>query len=230
MKKIIRMTESDLTNLVKRVIEEQSAQIKLVDTVKPAPKQSMGQVIKSVDTVKPAPKQSMGQVIKSVDNVKTSSQLTNKTATEKLGGAIIPGSEQDIKLKLTNFVGAGSGHNYKKICEYCGQLSLDSNNQRAQNAAIEFERAIYGGENPFSNISGNNKESSAYKAGMAIQKNLKTAVDVCTMIKFYKDYAPGDESFCEAVSGELNYKIDSRSNLNLMVGKPIYNIVNKTIR
>jgi hypothetical protein len=229
MKKIIRLTESDLTRLVKRVIEEQSAQIKLVDNVKTAPKQSTGQ-IKSVDTVKPAPKQSMGQVIKSVDNVKTSSQLTNKTATEKLGGAIIPGSEQDIKLKLTNFVGAGRGHNYKKICEYCGQLSLDSNNQRAQNAAIEFERAIYGGENPFSNISGNNKESSAYKAGMAIQKNLKTAVDVCTMIKFYKDYAPGDESFCEAVSGELNYKIAGTSNLDLMVGDPIYNIVNKTIR
>jgi hypothetical protein len=229
MKKIIRLTESDLTRLVRRVIEEQSAQIKLVDNVKTAPKQSTGQ-IKSVDTVKPAPKQSMGQVIKSVDNVKTSSQLTNKTATEKLGGAIIPGSEQDIKLKLTNFVGAGRGHNYKKICEYCGQLSLDSNNQRAQNAAIEFERAIYGGENPFSNISGNNKESSAYKAGMAIQKNLKTAVDVCTMIKFYKDYAPGDESFCEAVSGELNYKIAGTSNLDLMVGDPIYNIVNKTIR
>ncbi len=44
MKKIIRMTESDLTNLVKRVIEEQSAQIKSVDTVKPSSKQSMGTI------------------------------------------------------------------------------------------------------------------------------------------------------------------------------------------
>ena len=45
MKKIIRMTESDLTNLVKRVIEEQSAQIKSVDNVKAAtPKQSMGTI------------------------------------------------------------------------------------------------------------------------------------------------------------------------------------------
>jgi hypothetical protein len=62
MKKIIRMTESDLTNLVKRVIEEQSAQIKSVDNVKTTtPKQSTGQ-IKSVDTVKPAPKQSMGTI------------------------------------------------------------------------------------------------------------------------------------------------------------------------
>jgi hypothetical protein len=63
MKKIIRMTESDLTNLVKRVIEEQSAQIKSVDNVKTAPKQSTGQLIKSVDNVKAAtPKQSMGTI------------------------------------------------------------------------------------------------------------------------------------------------------------------------
>ena len=45
MKKIIRLTESDLTNLVRRVIQEQ-AQIKSVtDTMsKPAPKQSMGTI------------------------------------------------------------------------------------------------------------------------------------------------------------------------------------------
>jgi hypothetical protein len=44
MKKVIRLTESDLTRLVKRVIEEQSAQIKSVDTVKPSPKQSTGTI------------------------------------------------------------------------------------------------------------------------------------------------------------------------------------------
>lgn len=166
MKKVIRLTESELISLVKKIVNEQ--------------------------------------------------------------GAIIPGSEQDIKINLKNLVGAGHGSNYEKICAFCGQLDLDSNNQRAQKAAIEFESAISGGENPFSNISGDNKKSSAYRAGMAILQNLKTATDVCTMIKYYKDYAPGDESFCEAVQGELNYKIDSTSNLNLMVGKPIYNIVNKT--
>jgi hypothetical protein len=49
-KKVVRLTESDLTILVKRVIKEQSAQIKSVDNVKTAPKQSTGQ-IKSVDTM-----------------------------------------------------------------------------------------------------------------------------------------------------------------------------------
>ena len=53
MKKTIRLTESDLTRLVKRVIEEQSAQIKSVDTVKPAPKQSVGKVIATVSKTDP---------------------------------------------------------------------------------------------------------------------------------------------------------------------------------
>lgn len=62
MSKIIRMTESDLTNLVRRVIKEQSAQIRSVDNVKTTtPKQSTVQ-IKSVDTVKPSSKQSMGTI------------------------------------------------------------------------------------------------------------------------------------------------------------------------
>ena len=56
------MTESDLTNLVKRVIEEQSALIRSADKVMTSPKQSTGQ-IKSVDNVKTTtPKQSMGTI------------------------------------------------------------------------------------------------------------------------------------------------------------------------
>jgi hypothetical protein len=53
MKKTIRLTESDLTRLVKRVIEEQSAQIKSVETVKPAPKQSVGKLIATVSKTDP---------------------------------------------------------------------------------------------------------------------------------------------------------------------------------
>jgi hypothetical protein len=61
MKKIIRLTESDLTRLVKRVIKEQAQIRSVTDTMsKPAPKQSVG---KLTDTVsKPAPKQSMGTI------------------------------------------------------------------------------------------------------------------------------------------------------------------------
>ena len=64
MKKVIRMTEADLTKLVKRVIEEQSqvSQIKSVDVIKPADKQ-MTNKITSVDNVKSTtPKQSMGTI------------------------------------------------------------------------------------------------------------------------------------------------------------------------
>lgn len=62
MKKVIRMTEADLTKLVRRVIEEQSqvSQIKSVDVIKPADKQ-MTNKITSVDNVKSTtPKQSVG--------------------------------------------------------------------------------------------------------------------------------------------------------------------------
>jgi hypothetical protein len=61
MKKVIRMTEADLTKLVKRVIQEQAQIRSVTDTMsKPAPKQSVG---KLTDTVsKPAPKQSMGTI------------------------------------------------------------------------------------------------------------------------------------------------------------------------
>jgi hypothetical protein len=63
MGKIIRLTEADLTRLVRRVIKEQSSQIKSVDNVKTAPKQSTGQLIKSVDNVKTTtPKQSVGTI------------------------------------------------------------------------------------------------------------------------------------------------------------------------
>jgi hypothetical protein len=61
MKKTIRLTESDLTRLVRRVIQEQAQIRSVTDTMsKPAPKQSVG---KLTDTVsKPAPKQSMGTI------------------------------------------------------------------------------------------------------------------------------------------------------------------------
>jgi hypothetical protein len=61
MKKIIRMTEADLTKLVKRVIQEQAQIRSVTDTMsKPAPKQSVG---KLTDTMsKPAPKQSVGTI------------------------------------------------------------------------------------------------------------------------------------------------------------------------
>ena len=57
MKKVIRMTEVDLTKLVKRVMQEQATE-KLIQS---APsKQSVGKITDTVS--KPAPKQSMGTI------------------------------------------------------------------------------------------------------------------------------------------------------------------------
>lgn len=57
MKKVIRMTEADLTKLVKRVIEEQATE-KLIQSV--PSKQSVGKITDTMS--KPAPKQSVGTI------------------------------------------------------------------------------------------------------------------------------------------------------------------------
>lgn len=161
MKKTIRLTEADLTRIIKRVIKEQAA-------------------------------------------------------------------DNSLKASLLKLVGAGTGRHYKQICALCSKQEMNYNNSRAKKAANEFNAAIRGGDNPFSNFGGGvNKNSPAYKAGMAIQNNLQTAEDICDMIQYYSTWTGSGEDFCEAVSGELNYKVDSTTNLDLMVGEPIFNVLNK---
>ena len=54
MKKIIKLTESDLTRLVKRVIQEQSQIKSVTDTMsKPAPKQSAGTISSTMTKTDP---------------------------------------------------------------------------------------------------------------------------------------------------------------------------------
>ena len=156
MKKIVRLTENDLSRIVKRVIKEQT--------------------------------------------------------------------NNNLKNLLLKSIG-----NYKSVCQLCSkQSNLDTNNPRARKAAHEFQQAIYGGENPLSNFGGGeNKNSSASKAGMSLEKNLTSAEDICTMIKYYGDYYGGDEDFCEALSGELKFKVDSTRNLELMFITPLKNILSR---
>jgi len=208
MKKVIRLTEADLTRLVKRVIKEQSqvSQIRSVDAVKPSSQSQVSQQLRSVDTVKPSSQSAV--------------KPTSTTAKP---------ANSDLKNTLSKLVGVGDGKSYQEICKVCNQqTNLDMNNPRAKKAAREFAQAIKGLESTFSNFGGSgpfaDKDSSAFKAGQALEKNLETAEDICTTIKYYNSYGGGEE-FCEAVRGELKYKFDSRSNSDELIGIPIYRIL-----
>ncbi len=222
------MTESDLTRLVKRVIQEQAlvSQLTSVDNVKPT-SQAQAQ-LRSVDTVKPT-SQAQAQ-LRSVDTVKPSSQSavkptssTSKTTTQS----------DDVKMRqgLGKLIGIGRGFNYEEICNFCKQQkNLETNNPRAKKAAREFAQAIKGLENPLSNFGGyTNEKSSAVQAGQALERNLKTATDICTMIQYYSypSYGGTQEEFCEAVGGELKGKFDASTNFSELFGLPFYRIVNK---
>ena len=152
-------------------------------------------------------------------------RLTESDLTRLVRRVIIEQSNNDLKNILLKSI-----RDYKSVCNICSkQNNLDTNNPRARKAANDFEIAISGGENPLSNFGGGtNKNSSASKAGMALEKNLTSAEDICTMIKYYGEYYAGDESFCEALSGELSYKVDSTRNLELMFINPIENILSRT--
>ena len=152
-------------------------------------------------------------------------RLTESDLTRLVRRVIKEQANNNLKNLLLKSVG-----NYKSVCSICSQQSnLDTNNPRARKAASGFQQAIYGGENPLSNFGGGeNKKSSASKAGMALEKNLTSPEDICTMIKYYGDYYGGDEDFCEALSGELKYKVDSTTNLELMFVNPIKNILSRT--
>jgi hypothetical protein len=72
MKKVIRMTEADLTKLVKRVIQEQATE-KLIQSV--PSKQSVGKITDTVS--KPAPKQSDGKLISTVSKTDSDSWFSS---------------------------------------------------------------------------------------------------------------------------------------------------------
>jgi hypothetical protein len=151
-------------------------------------------------------------------------RLTENDLSRIVKRVIKEQTNNNLKNLLLKSIG-----NYKSVCQLCSkQSNLDTNNPRARKAAHEFQQAIYGGENPLSNFGGwDNKKSSASKAGMALEKNLTSAEDICTMIKYYGDYYGGDEDFCEALSGELKFKVDSTRNLELMFITPLKNILSR---
>ena len=221
MKKIIRMTESDLTRLVKRVIQEQAqvSQLRSVDNVKPT-SQAQAQ-LKIADTAK---------LLRSVDTVKPSSKSA-ENPTSSIAKTTTQSDDVKMRQGLDKLIGIGRGFNYEEICNFCKQQKfLETNNSRAKKAAREFAQAIKGLENPLSNFGGyTNEKSSAVQAGQALERNLKTATDICTMIQYYSypSYGGTQEEFCEAVGGELKGKFDASTNFSELFGLPFYRIVNK---
>ena len=215
------MTEADLTKLVQRVIQEQSqvSQLRSVDNVKPT-SQAQAQ-FKIADTAK---------LLRSVDTVKPSSQSAVKPTSST---AKTTTQSDDVKMRqgLGKLIGIGRGFNYEEICNFCKQQkNLETNNPRAKKAAREFAQAIKGLENPLSNFGGyTNEKSSAVQAGQALERNLKTATDICTMIQYYSypSYGGTQEEFCEAVGGELKGKFDASTNFSELFGLPFFRIVSK---
>jgi hypothetical protein len=120
MKKTIRMTESDLTNLVKRVIKEQSAQIKSVtDTMSKPSSQGSAQLRSVTDTMsKPSSKQSVGSLTDKV-----------QTPSSELWVQYFPCLTKEAKVYPTYAVAGGKTLLY--------QWNTDSDNEFIRNMANE---------------------------------------------------------------------------------------------
>jgi len=135
MKKIIRLTESDLTRLVRRVIQEQGTD----QLLKPASasKPSQDGKLKMVDTMsKPAPKQSVGKLIATVSKTDPKEWFSNFPCLDDVPQSKRPMVNGKIVLK-TNASGqpyillpeSGKGDPnykqalpYKPVNNYIGQL------------------------------------------------------------------------------------------------------------
>ena len=162
-------------------------------------------------------------------NMKLESRRFNQLLESKMGNVRPLINEEDtggLTQQLKSLVGSGNGNNYTKICDLCDSSNVDKNNPKAKQAAIQFKAAITGLANPLDNFGGYEDEDSPAKtAGRALTNNLENAEDICAMIKYYDYYSNSGESFREAMSGELSYKVDSSENARLMIGDPIYKIL-----
>jgi hypothetical protein len=118
MKKIIRLTESDLTRLVKRVIKEQATIEKLLKPAS-ASKPSQDGKLKMVDTMsKPAQKQSVGSLTDKV-----------QTPSSELWVQYFPCLTKEAKVYPTYAVAGGKTLLY--------QWNTDSDNEFLRNMANE---------------------------------------------------------------------------------------------
>ena len=148
-----------------------------------------------------------------------------------------PTTTNDLTSKLKKV-----NRDYKQICNVCKQnASMVKPSSNAKKVANDFSTAISGGANPFDNFGGYEDKgtdtdanyskgqtpgaSPAHNTGKALS-GLRNAEELCDMIINYETYSGSDETFEEALSGELSYKIDSSENYRIMFADPVSKILN----
>ena len=153
-----------------------------------------------------------------------------------------PTTTNDLTSKLKK-VPIAYNTGYKQICTICRQNeSMVKPSSNAKKVANDFSTAISGGANPFDNFGGYEDKgtdtdanyskgqtpgaSPAHNTGKALS-GLRNAEELCDMIINYETYSGSDETFEEALSGELSYKIDSSENYRIMFADPVSKILNK---
>ena len=164
------------------------------------------------------------------------------TSSNKYETDVKPQTTNDLTSKLKKVV-IGYNTGYKQICDVCKQnASMVKPSSNAKKVANDFSTAISGGANPFDNFGGYEDKgtdtdanyskgqtpgaSPAHNTGKALS-GLKNAEELCDMIINYGTYSGSDETFEEALSGELSYKIDSSENYRIMFADPVSKILNK---
>ena len=148
-----------------------------------------------------------------------------------------PTTTNDLTSKLKKV-----NRDYKQICNVCKQnASMVKPSSNAKKVANDFSTAISGGANQFDNFvvyedKGTDTDanyskgqtpgaSPAHNTGKALS-GLRNAEELCDMIINYETYSGSDETFEEALSGELSYKIDSSENYRIMFADPVSKILN----
>ena len=148
-----------------------------------------------------------------------------------------PTTTNDLTSKLKKV-----NRDYKQICNVCKQnASMVKPSSNAKKVANDFSTAISGGANPFDNFGGYEDKgtdtdanyskgqtpgaSPAHNTGKALS-GLRNAEELCDMIINYETYSGSDETFEEALSGDLSYKSDSCEKSRIMFADPVSKILN----
>lgn len=220
MSKIIRLTEADLTRIVRRVINEQS-QIVASMGQPPRTKTNTGQINATVSRAQP-PIPNNNRSVSNNATVsrakppipKTNPSQINTTASSKpqSGSQSVSGSEMEKAI----LQGGNSGFKgVESAVNFCKSKNVP-NISKIDNIEQMISSAIGGVENPLNVMGGS---PGLQKVGQIIVRNISNTTELCSLLKHY--YING-EDFLTAMKGEINTKLDSRSAADF-----ILNAINK---